>query len=125
MDMREIIIDIINDYKTDNGMIHIKNINETKLEEGFVYGKNAKKIVKKAINEINVVDEIKFVDEIKVSEYINVVDQSKVTDNKIVTTVPDRVVLYKDIVTCSYTEYLETDVQNEIVAGTDWNDFIV
>jgi hypothetical protein len=139
MEWRETIINIVNEYKTKNGMIHIKNMNEPLLEDGFVYAKTTKKVVKK------VIDEVKLIEEIKVSDYIKVSDQKKVIvkDDEIESTTLNEeiqtkvivkddeiestalnVVSYKDIVGCSYIEYLENDVQNEIVEGTDWNDFM-
>jgi len=123
MDTREMIIDLINERKTKNGMIHVKNINETQLEDGFVYPKSSKKEVKKVIDEIELVDEIQ---KIKVSDYIKVCDQIKIIikDDEIAPPSDVAAVSYRDIVTCSYTEYLEADVQNEIVEGTDWNDFM-
>ena len=122
MEWRETIINIVNEYKTKNGMIHIKNMNEPLLEDGFVYAKTTKKVVKKVIDETELIDEIQ---KITVSDYIKVSDQTKLIekDDKIEST-PLHVVSYKDIVSCSYKEYLENDVQNEIVAGTDWNDFM-
>jgi hypothetical protein len=129
MEWREIIIHIVNEYKTKNGMIHIKNMNEPALEDGFVYyAKNTKKIINK-IEVFEVKEDTEEIQKIKVIDYIKPCDQKKLIakdvakDDEIEST-PLQVVSYKDIVRCSYNEYLEEDVQNEIVAGTDWNDFM-